>query len=78
MLKRVGVLAFVLSAGALLQPALASAQDRFDRGREYDRGRVVEVLRDQPRYVREYVVPVRRDDCNRDRVVVRRDGWRYR
>ena len=32
-LKKVGVLAFLLASGvALLQPSVASAQDRFDRG----------------------------------------------
>lgn len=53
MFKRVGVLAVVLTAGALLQPVAASAQDRFDRGHD----RVVVVQRDQPRFTREYVVP---------------------
>ena len=30
MFKRIGVLAFILGAGTLLQPLAASAQDRFD------------------------------------------------
>ncbi len=53
MFKRVGVLAVVLTAGALLQPVAASAQDRFDRGHD----RAVRVYRDQPRFTREYIVP---------------------
>lgn len=75
MLKRVGILAFVLTAGALFQPAAALAQDRFDRGHD----RVVEVHRDQPCFAGEYVAPeyaapvyiapVYKDDWNRDRFV---------
>lgn len=65
MLKRVGVLTFVLAAGALFHPAVASAQERFDRGHD----RVVEVRRAEPRFTREYVVPEHREDWNRDRFV---------
>lgn len=80
MLKRVGVLAVVLTAGALFKPATASAQYRFDRGHD----RAIVVHRDQPHFTREYVVPeyatpvypapvyvapVYRDDWARDRFV---------
>ena len=89
MLKRAGVLAFILTTGALLQPAAALAQERFDRGRD----RVVEVRRDkprfrqeyvepsfrreyiEPRFTREYVVPVRRDYYDHDRFVRRDERW---
>ncbi len=82
MFKRVGVLAVVLTAGALFQPVAASAQDRFDRGHD----RAVVVHRDQPRFSREYVVPeyaapvylapAYREGWNHDRVV-REDRDRF-
>jgi hypothetical protein len=67
MLKRIGVLAFVLAAGTFLKPTVASAQERFQR----DSGRFVEVHRDAPRFERNYgrehvVVVERRNDWHRD------------
>lgn len=89
MFKRFGIVAVILTAGALLQPVAASAQERFNRGRDH----VVEVRRDQPRferdyveprfrgeyfeprYTREYVVPARRDNWRHERFVRRDEGW---
>lgn len=61
MLKRVGVLALILSAGAVfLQPTVAFAEDRSHRsGYSGD-------YRNNSRVVREYREPVRRDDRDRD------------
>jgi hypothetical protein len=60
MLKRVGVLALILSAGsAFLQPAVAFAEDRSHHTAYYgDR-------RDNSHAVREYREPVRRYDRDR-------------
>jgi hypothetical protein len=61
MLKRVGVLALILSAGAVfLQPTVAFAEDRSHHS-AYDVDR-----RDNSRAAREYREPVRRDDRDRD------------
>ncbi len=69
--KRIGVLAFALTAGALLQPMTALAADRNHGQNDFaDRGRT--------QVVRQYREPARRDDWNRrpvmrseERVVVR-------
>lgn len=66
MLKRVGVLAFVLTAGALFEPAAALAAERGHGGsvaEHHDKARVVE----------QYGAPVAHEHWNRDGVVVRRD-----
>src|SRR5207248_4246900 len=61
MLKRVGVLALILSAGAVfLQPTVAFAEDRSHHSAyNWDH-------RDNSRAAREYREPVRRGDRDRD------------
>ncbi len=69
MFKRVGVLAFVLTAGAMfLQPVAAFAADR------HEGGRATVQYRDNARRVERFREPVRRDgrDHSWDRVA-RRD-----
>jgi hypothetical protein len=61
MLKRVGILALILSAGAVfLQPTVAFAEDRSHHS-AYNGDR-----RDNSHAAREYREPVRRDDRDRD------------
>jgi hypothetical protein len=65
MTKRIGVLSLILAAGmAVLQPAVALAQDRNYRDRGY---------RDQPRHEERYREQERRDFR---RPVVRGPEWR--
>src|SRR5690242_9051886 len=64
MLKTVGVLAFVLTAGALLQPVTALAADRNHARNEF-------AGREDTRVVREYREPVRNGDWRHDREVTR-------
>lgn len=68
MLKRVGVLALVLSAGAaFLQPATAFAEDRYRAGGD----------RHDQTIVHKYREPVHREIRDRVRVVRRSDQYYY-
>jgi len=62
MLKRIGILSLVLSAGALLQPVSAMAAERHANVVEH---------RDNPRFVQEYREPVRQQIPER----VRAQDW---
>lgn len=63
MLKRIGILGFVLSIGAMLAPVSAFAQDRRAEQVEH---------RNDARVV-EYRAPVRHDDWDRGRNIRRED-----
>lgn len=69
MLKRVGVLAFVLTAGALFQPVAALAAERGHDGNRVESR--------QTRVVEQYRQPVRGEDWN-GAGVVRRDDRDFR
>ena len=69
MLKRIGILAFVLGAGALLQPAAALAADRAHGNDGFGQRNEMRVVEQNRVQVRRYDD---RGDRDRDRVV-RRD-----
>ncbi len=75
MFKRVGALALILSAAAILQPATAFAQDRYD-GRHGDRGYYHE--RDRGHDRREWREHERREWREDHHYRDYDRGWRYR